>query len=121
MIALALGLENSKKPFIWVIRTPTGFNLKTESKFLPDGFEERFAQNNQGLVVHGWAPQLEILCHRSTGAFLSHCGWNSTVESLSQVGADGLAAVTDGLAVVTDLKAATVMWRRWQGASMVGE
>ncbi|KAL8491947.1 hypothetical protein ACS0TY_023520 [Phlomoides rotata] len=84
MIALALGLEDSKKPFIWVIRTPTGFNFKTESKFLPDGFEERFAQNNQGLVVHGWAPQLEILCHRSTGAFLSHCGWNSTVESLSQ-------------------------------------
>ncbi|KAL8542759.1 hypothetical protein ACS0TY_003586 [Phlomoides rotata] len=84
MIVLALGLEDSKKSFIWVIRTPTGFNLKTESKFLPDGFEERFAQNNQGLVVHGWAPQLEILCHRSIGAFLSHCGWNSTVESLSQ-------------------------------------
>ncbi|KAL8539166.1 hypothetical protein ACS0TY_000963 [Phlomoides rotata] len=67
MIVLALGLEDSKKPFIWVIRTPTGFNLKTESKFLPDGFEERFAQSNQGLVVHEWAPQLEILCHRSIG------------------------------------------------------
>lgn len=84
MMALAMGLEDSKKPFIWVIRAPTGYNCEFKSEFLPDGFEERIAKNNQGLVVHGWAPQLEILCHGSTGAFLSHCGWNSTVESLSQ-------------------------------------
>lgn len=90
MTALAMGLEDSNKPFIWVIKDPTGFNSKIQSKsnskseFLPDGFEDRIASTNQGLIVHGWAPQLEILCHGSTGAFLSHCGWNSTVESLSQ-------------------------------------
>ncbi|KAG6408362.1 hypothetical protein SASPL_131367 [Salvia splendens] len=82
MMALALGLEDSGRPFIWSIRPPTGFNSRDEFKpeWLPEGFEER----GQGLVVRSWAPQLEIFCHRSTGAFVSHCGWNSVVESLSQ-------------------------------------
>ncbi|KAI3678151.1 hypothetical protein L6452_37432 [Arctium lappa] len=84
MMELAKGLEKSKKPFIWVIRPPIGFDLKGEFRpeWLPLGFEDRIGK--QGLVVHKWAPQLEILCHVSTGAFLSHCGWNSVLESLSQ-------------------------------------
>ncbi|PWA75223.1 UDP-glucuronosyl/UDP-glucosyltransferase [Artemisia annua] len=84
MMELAKGLEESKKPFIWVIRPPIGFDLKGEFRpeWLPLGFEDRIGK--QGLMVHNWAPQLEILCHRSTGAFLTHCGWNSVMESLSQ-------------------------------------
>nr|XP_043637128.1 UDP-glycosyltransferase 92A1-like [Erigeron canadensis] len=84
MMELAEGLEESGKPFIWVIRPPIGFDLKGEFKpeWLPSGFEDRVGK--QGLMVHNWAPQLEILCHRSTGAFLTHCGWNSVMESLSQ-------------------------------------
>ncbi|KAL2485431.1 UDP-glycosyltransferase 92A1 [Abeliophyllum distichum] len=86
MMALATGLEESGKPFVWVIRPPVGNNLNGEfqPEWLPRGFEERMARTKQGLVVHKWAPQLEILCHKSTGAFLSHCGWNSIMESLSQ-------------------------------------
>ncbi|KAH6767943.1 hypothetical protein C2S51_013279 [Perilla frutescens var. frutescens] len=86
MMALALGLEDCNHPFIWAIRPPTGFNSRGEFKpeWLPEGFEERMARADRGMVVHGWAPQLEILSHRSTAAFLSHCGWNSIGESLSQ-------------------------------------
>ncbi|KAL3835040.1 hypothetical protein ACJIZ3_009776 [Penstemon smallii] len=86
MMELAIGLEDSERPFIWVIRPPVGFNLRGEfkSEWLPKDYEERMMNTKQGLIVHGWAPQMEILCHKSTGAFLSHCGWNSIMESLSQ-------------------------------------
>ncbi|XP_065869391.1 UDP-glycosyltransferase 92A1-like [Euphorbia lathyris] len=86
MMELATGLEESKKPFIWVIRPPVGFDRKAEfkSEWLPEGFEDRISTTKQGMLVRNWAPQLEILSHKSTGAFLSHCGWNSVMESLSQ-------------------------------------
>ncbi|KAH7573369.1 hypothetical protein ACOSP7_007004 [Xanthoceras sorbifolium] len=86
MMGLAIGLEESKVPFIWVIRPPIGFDLKGgfRSEWLPEGYEERIAITKQGLLVKNWAPQLDILSHKSTGAFLSHCGWNSVMESLSQ-------------------------------------
>ncbi|XP_065867969.1 UDP-glycosyltransferase 92A1-like [Euphorbia lathyris] len=86
MMELATGLEESRKPFIWVIRPPVGFDRKSEFKpeWLPEGFEDRISTTKQGMLVRNWAPQLEILSHKSTGAFVSHCGWNSVMESLSQ-------------------------------------
>ena len=86
MMELAIGLEDSGVSFIWVIRPPIGFDLKSEFKaeWLPEGFEERMKQSKRGLLVRNWAPQLDILSHKSTGAVLSHCGWNSVLESLSQ-------------------------------------
>lgn len=86
MMSLALGLEDSERPFIWVIRPPIGFDIKGEfrSEWLPKGFQERVSKSQKGLIVKSWAPQLQILSHSSTGAFLTHCGWNSVLESLSQ-------------------------------------
>ncbi|KAL2468520.1 UDP-glycosyltransferase 92A1 [Forsythia ovata] len=81
---LALGLETSGKAFIWVARPPTEFSLTEEfrTEWLPDGFEERMKKQKRGLLIHKLAPQNHILSHESIGAFLSHCGWNSILESL---------------------------------------
>ncbi|CAL9067978.1 unnamed protein product [Musa banksii] len=86
MKELAMGLEASRTRFLWVIRPPVGFDVKGEFKaeWLPEKFEERMRDEGTGVLVHGWAPQLEILSHASTGGFLSHCGWNSVLESLSR-------------------------------------
>ncbi|KAH9312492.1 hypothetical protein KI387_027527 [Taxus chinensis] len=78
--AVAAGIEASKQAFIWTIKDPIGSNVNS-CDFLPEGFVE--ATRDRGLVIHGWVPQLQILSHSSTACFMSHCGWNSTVESIS--------------------------------------
>lgn len=81
---LANGLENSKQKFIWVLRDADKgdiFDGEVRRVELPEGFEERLGE--KGLVVREWAPQLEILAHPATGGFMSHCGWNSSMESIT--------------------------------------
>ncbi|XP_023731580.1 zeatin O-glucosyltransferase [Lactuca sativa] len=81
---LAIGLERSQQRFIWVVRSADkGDVFGDEAKMadLPEGFEERV--EGRGLVVRGWAPQTGILGHVATGGFMTHCGWNSCTESIS--------------------------------------
>lgn len=74
---LALGLENTNKPFLWVVRQDMVEN--TEHSY-PDGFKERVKDRAK---IVGWAPQQEVLTHPSVACFVSHCGWNSTMEGVS--------------------------------------
>ncbi|PIM98018.1 UDP-glucuronosyl and UDP-glucosyl transferase [Handroanthus impetiginosus] len=74
---LALGLELTNKPFLWVVREDI---IQDIDGAYPEGFKERV--KNKGKIVN-WAPQQEILSHPSIACFLSHCGWNSTIECVS--------------------------------------
>ncbi|XP_034209506.1 UDP-glycosyltransferase 83A1-like [Prunus dulcis] len=74
---LALALELSQRPFLWVVRPDI---TDKRSDPYPEGYQDRVA--SRGLMV-GWAPQQKVLAHPSIACFLSHCGWNSTMEGVS--------------------------------------
>ncbi|XP_061341412.1 flavonol 3-O-glucosyltransferase UGT89B1 [Gastrolobium bilobum] len=75
-VAIASGLAKSGVHFIWSIKTKN----ENQEGIIPAGFEDETA--GRGLVIRGWAPQVLILRHRAVGAFLTHCGWNSVLESV---------------------------------------
>ncbi|CAL5193517.1 unnamed protein product [Lathyrus oleraceus] len=79
IVEIAYGLESSSHNFIWVVRE----NDKKEDEGFLQGFEERMKESKKGYIIWNWAPQLLILDHHATGGILTHCGWNSILESLS--------------------------------------
>lgn len=74
LLEIALGLESSNICFIWVIKSDAFLLLDKD-------FEERV--KDRELIIKGWAPQVLILNHPAVGGFMTHCGWNSVLESVS--------------------------------------
>ncbi|KAK9678154.1 hypothetical protein RND81_11G191500 [Saponaria officinalis] len=83
---VANGLENLGHRFLWSLRKPPppgGLVVSSDNEpfleVLPEGFVDR--TSGRGKII-GWAPQVKVLAHPAVGGFVSHCGWNSTLESL---------------------------------------
>nr|KYP69604.1 Cytokinin-O-glucosyltransferase 2 [Cajanus cajan] len=66
---LALGLDLTNRPFLWVVRQDKKMTYPNE------------LLGSKGKIV-GWSPQLKVLSHPAIACFVSHCGWNSIMEGL---------------------------------------
>ncbi|XP_054799633.1 anthocyanidin 3-O-glucosyltransferase 2-like [Prosopis cineraria] len=83
---IARALERSGVHFLWSLRKPppkgsmkAPGDYSNPEEVLPEGFIARTAEIGR---VTGWAPQAQILAHKAVGGFVSHCGWNSILESI---------------------------------------
>ncbi|KAM0889927.1 hypothetical protein ACQ4PT_027400 [Festuca glaucescens] len=71
---LALGLEATGRPFLWVLKNDPSWRAGLPARYLD-------TVTGRGKVV-AWAPQGGVLSHEAVGGYLTHCGWNSTLEAI---------------------------------------
>ncbi|CAM0905027.1 unnamed protein product [Alopecurus aequalis] len=76
MLEFAWGLANSGYPFLWNVRPDL---VKGDAAVLPPEFAA--AIEGRGLLTT-WCPQEKVIVHEAVGVFLTHSGWNSTLESI---------------------------------------
>ncbi|KAL6964263.1 7-deoxyloganetin glucosyltransferase [Sarracenia purpurea var. burkii] len=72
----AWGLANSKKDFLWIVRPDL---IVGESAGLPPDF---VVETKERGMLGSWCPQEEVLKHPAVAGFLTHSGWNSTMETV---------------------------------------
>ncbi|KAL5705631.1 hypothetical protein ACHQM5_023910 [Ranunculus cassubicifolius] len=117
LLEIAMGLEASEVPFIWVVRTSKNVD---KDQFPPKGFQEKM--EGKGLIITDWAPQVLILDHPAIGGFMTHCGWNSILEGITA----GLPLITWPLfadqfyneklvtqVLKTGISAGSGIWNQW--------
>lgn len=75
MLSIAKALKNTNKYFLWVMKDKEGDEVHLPEKFIEETKEK-------GLIVT-WCPQTRVLVHPSIACFLTHCGWNSTLEAIT--------------------------------------
>ncbi|MED6178705.1 Soyasapogenol B glucuronide galactosyltransferase [Stylosanthes scabra] len=87
LVEIAQALEDSGHDFMWVVKKKDDDG--DDGSFLEE-FEKRVKASNKGYLIWGWAPQLLILENPAIGGIVTHCGWNTIMESVNA----GLAMVT---------------------------
>lgn len=101
---IAHGLSLNGVPFVWVLRPDIVSSRDTDP--LPDGYTEKIKE--QGIIMP-WCSQLKVLSDPAIGGFLTHCGWNSIIESVwNQVPLICFPLLTDQF---TNRKLAVDDWR----------
>ncbi|CAI0414154.1 unnamed protein product [Linum tenue] len=100
MEELYFGLNNSNHNFLWVVR-------ESEVAKLLDSFST-MAAGKKGLIVP-WCQQLHVLASGVVGCFVTHCGWNSTLEAVS-LGVP-MVAMPQWADQATNAKYVTDVWR----------
>ncbi|KAL1316217.1 hypothetical protein HN51_068441 [Arachis hypogaea] len=118
LVEIAQALEDSGHDFMWVVKKKDG----EDGSFLEE-FEKRVKASNKGYLIWGWAPQLLILENAAIGGIVTHCGWNTVMESVNA----GLAMATwpmfaeqffNEKLLVDVLKIGVAVgvkeWRKWQ-------
>lgn len=96
---IACSLKRSNHYFLWVVR-------EIEKEKIPSSFLDETSE--KGLVVT-WCPQLQVLAHKAVGCFMTHCGWNSTLEAMS-LGVP-MVAMPQWADQTTNAKFVTDVWR----------
>ncbi|KAJ4967435.1 hypothetical protein NE237_019284 [Protea cynaroides] len=76
LVEFAWGLANSEQTFLFIIRPDL---VRGDSAILPFEFVKQTKE--RGMLAR-WCPQGQVLSHPAIGGFLTHCGWNSTLESI---------------------------------------
>ncbi|XP_021908267.1 UDP-glycosyltransferase 84B1-like [Carica papaya] len=82
--SISKALKNTERPFLWVVRSPAQPEKdKKDSEKKVGELSSEFLREtkDRGLVVT-WCPQERVLMHPALSCFLTHCGWNSTMESV---------------------------------------
>ncbi|CAH8317061.1 unnamed protein product [Eruca vesicaria subsp. sativa] len=82
LVELCKALIESRRPFLWVI-TDKSYRIKEDVEEKEEDSIRSFREelNEIGMVV-SWCDQFRALKHRSIGCYVTHCGWNSSLESL---------------------------------------